>query len=137
MGNLGAVSALSSVHLPPNGSYNHNVGLLPQLPVNPTFRMLTTCSWEQSDTAVKVYVPLRGVQTELLRATFGTNSLEACPSCWAVVCAGAHSLGINVKHCHSYIMHFNSMIRTAGKAQLSHGSMPGIHRSTSGILCAG
>ena len=85
MGNLGAVSALSSVHLPPNGSYNHNVGLLPQLPLNPTFRMLTTCSWEQSDTAVKVYVPLRGVQTELLRATFGTNSLEACPSCWAVI----------------------------------------------------
>ena len=42
-----------------------------------TFRMLTTCSWEQSDTMVKVYVPLRGVQTELLRSHFTMTSVEA------------------------------------------------------------
>lgn len=42
-----------------------------------TFRTLTTCSWEQSDTMVKVYVPLRGVQTELLRSSFTMSSLEA------------------------------------------------------------
>ena len=44
-----------------------------------TFRMLTTCSWEQSDTMVKVYVPLRGVQTELLRSHFTMTSVEARP----------------------------------------------------------
>jgi hypothetical protein len=33
----------------------------------PLFRPLTTYSWEQSDGLVKIYVPLRGVQTELLR----------------------------------------------------------------------
>ncbi len=33
----------------------------------PTFRTLTTYSWEQSDMLVKIYVPLRGVQTDLLR----------------------------------------------------------------------
>ena len=38
--------------------------------------VLTTCSWEQSDTMVKVYVPLRGVQTDMLRATFTPNSVE-------------------------------------------------------------
>ena len=40
------------------------------------FRVLTTCSWEQSDTMVKVYVPLRGVQTDMLRAVFTPTSLE-------------------------------------------------------------
>ncbi len=35
----------------------------------PLFRPLTTFSWEQSDGLVKIYVPLRGVQTELLRCT--------------------------------------------------------------------
>lgn len=33
----------------------------------PLFRPLTTYSWEQSDGLVKIYVPLRGVQTDLLR----------------------------------------------------------------------
>jgi hypothetical protein len=42
----------------------------------PLFRPLTTYSWEQSDGLVKIYVPLRGVQTELLRATFTLKSLE-------------------------------------------------------------
>jgi hypothetical protein len=42
----------------------------------PLFRPLTTYSWEQSDGLVKIYVPLRGVQTELLRATFTPTSLE-------------------------------------------------------------
>ena len=44
-----------------------------------SFRVLTTCSWEQSDTMVKVYVPLRGVQTDMLRATFTNNSVEVRP----------------------------------------------------------
>ncbi len=44
-----------------------------------SFRVLTTCSWEQSDTMVKVYVPLRGVQTDMLRATFTANSVEVRP----------------------------------------------------------
>ena len=33
----------------------------------PLFRPLTTYSWEQSDGLIKIYVPLRGVQTDLLR----------------------------------------------------------------------
>jgi hypothetical protein len=41
------------------------------------FCALTTCSWEQSDTMVKVYVPLRGVQTDMLRPTFTPTSVEA------------------------------------------------------------
>ena len=45
-------------------------------PAGEPFRVLTTCSWEQNDTMVKVYVPLRGVQTDMLRATFHLNSLE-------------------------------------------------------------
>ena len=40
------------------------------------FRVLTTCSWEQSDMMVKIYVPLRGVQTDMLRAVFTPTSLE-------------------------------------------------------------
>ena len=32
-----------------------------------TFRTLTTYSWEQSNMLVKIYVPLRGVQTDMLR----------------------------------------------------------------------
>ncbi|CAL8463508.1 g3042 [Coccomyxa elongata] len=40
------------------------------------YRVLTTCSWEQSDTMVKVYVPLRGVQTDMLRTTFTPTSVE-------------------------------------------------------------
>ena len=46
-------------------------------PAGEPFRVLTTCSWEQSDTMVKVYVPLRGVQTDMLRATFHPTALEA------------------------------------------------------------
>ena len=40
------------------------------------FRALSTCSWEQTDSIVKVYVPLRGVQTELLRAVFEPTFVE-------------------------------------------------------------
>lgn len=43
------------------------------------YRVLTTCSWEQSDTMVKVYVPLRGVQTDMLRTTFTSSSVEVHP----------------------------------------------------------
>ena len=45
-------------------------------PAGEPFRVLTTCSWEQNDTMVKVYVPLRGVQTDMLRASFQLSSLE-------------------------------------------------------------
>lgn len=41
-----------------------------------SFRTLTTYSWEQSDMLVKIYVPLRGVQTDMLRATFSHMGLE-------------------------------------------------------------
>lgn len=51
-------------------------------PGNPTampaqpFQQLTTCSWEQNDTIVKVYVPLKGIQTDMLRPAFTSNSAE-------------------------------------------------------------
>ena len=45
-------------------------------PPEAPFRILTTCSWEQNPYTVKVYVPLHGVKTELLRAVFEKNSLE-------------------------------------------------------------
>ncbi len=49
------------------------------------YRVLTTCSWEQSDTMVKVYVPLRGVQTDMLRTTFTPTSVEVTAR--SVTCA--------------------------------------------------
>lgn len=47
----------------------------PMLPAPPC-QQLTTCSWEQNDTIVKVYVPLRGIQTDMLRPVFTSNSAE-------------------------------------------------------------
>ena len=44
------------------------------------FAQLTTCSWEQNDTIVKVYVPLRGVQTDMLRPVFTPTSAEVVHS---------------------------------------------------------
>ena len=61
----------------PIGGFNPSGGAGPSAGGDASFRVLTTCSWEQSDAMVKVYVPLRGVQTEMLRATFTPNSVEA------------------------------------------------------------
>ena len=48
----------------------------PQLPVEAPFRILTTCSWEQNAYTVKIYVPLQGVKTDLLRAVFQPDTLH-------------------------------------------------------------
>lgn len=40
------------------------------------FHMLSTCSWEQSDEALRLYVPLRGVHSELVRASFRSSWVE-------------------------------------------------------------
>ena len=48
----------------------------PHLPVEAPFRILTTCSWEQNDYTVKIYVPLQGVKTDLLRAVFQPDTLH-------------------------------------------------------------
>lgn len=71
----------SSAPLPvlPALRYGMNLQLLnpqPAVPAEAPFRILTTCSWEQSSYTVKLYVPLHGVKTELLRAVFEPNSLE-------------------------------------------------------------
>lgn len=50
---------------------NHNNGPMPT-----DFKTLDTCSWEQTDSFVKVYVPLRGVHTDLLLPHFTSNSVE-------------------------------------------------------------
>ena len=57
---------------PPQASF----ALSLPVPAPPVFRTLSTCSWEQTESVVKVYVPLRGVHTELLRAVFEPNSVE-------------------------------------------------------------
>lgn len=44
---------------------------------SPLFRPLTTYSWEQSDGLVKIYVPLRGVQTNLLRSVSLHNHVSS------------------------------------------------------------
>ena len=59
------------------------------LPAQP-FQQLTTCSWEQNDTIVKVYVPLRGIQTDMLRHVFTPNSAEVShPAARHICCQGA------------------------------------------------
>ena len=40
---------------------------------------LDVCTCEQTPTAIKVYVPLRGVQTEMLRSAFTMSSVEVRP----------------------------------------------------------
>ncbi|KAK9815328.1 hypothetical protein WJX72_001846 [[Myrmecia] bisecta] len=45
-------------------------------PADRQLRVLTVCSWEQTESMVKVYIPLRGVQTDLLRAVFEPLSVE-------------------------------------------------------------
>ncbi len=58
------------IDLPQFGAADMNV---------PTFRTLTTYSWEQSDMLVKIYVPLRGVQTDLLRCCSLDASFASIP----------------------------------------------------------
>jgi hypothetical protein len=45
-------------------------------PVPTEFKTLDTCSWEQTESWVKVYVPLRGVHSDLLYPHFTSNSVE-------------------------------------------------------------
>lgn len=59
--------------------YGMNLQLMkgqPQIPVEASFRILTTCSWEQNAFTVKIYVPLHGVKTDLLRAVFEPHMLD-------------------------------------------------------------
>ncbi len=59
--------------------YGMNLQLVngqPQLPMEAPFRILTTCSWEQNAYTVKIYVPLHGVKTDLLRAVFEPHMLD-------------------------------------------------------------
>ena len=62
----------------PAFAYGMNLQLVrgqPEVPMQP-FRILTTCSWEQNPYTVKIYVPLHGVKTELLRAAFQPHTLD-------------------------------------------------------------
>lgn len=62
----------------PAFAYGMNLQLVrgqPQMPMEP-FRILTTCSWEQNAYTVKIYVPLHGVKTDLLRAVFQPHTLD-------------------------------------------------------------
>lgn len=59
--------------------YGMNLQLVngqPQLPMEAPYRILTTCSWEQNAYTVKIYVPLHGVKTDLLRAVFEPHMLD-------------------------------------------------------------
>ena len=56
------------LRLPPPAQYGIDLSqFTSQELASATFRSLTTFSWEQSDMLVKIYVPLRGVQTDMLR----------------------------------------------------------------------
>lgn len=62
----------------PAFAYGMNLQLVrgqPQTPTQP-FRILTTCSWEQNAYTVKIYVPLHGVKTDLLRAVFQPHTMD-------------------------------------------------------------
>ena len=75
--NMQAAPSSSSTILPAF-AYGMSLQLVkgqPQLPTEP-FRILTTCSWEQNAYTVKVYVPLHGVKTDLLRAVFQPHMLD-------------------------------------------------------------
>ena len=59
--------------------YGMNLQLMkgqPQMAMEAPFRILTTCSWEQNAYTVKIYVPLHGVKTDLLRAVFEPHMLD-------------------------------------------------------------
>ena len=75
MGGLPEHSGLPSPMGPQLWPLAFTAGNPPMLPAQP-FQQLTTCSWEQNDTIVKVYVPLRGIQTDMLRPVFTPNSAE-------------------------------------------------------------
>lgn len=71
LGGVGASPFYSDVEVLPALQY----GISVSLPAKSQYRPLTTCSWEQNETMVKVYVPLRGVQTENLRSVFDATSV--------------------------------------------------------------
>lgn len=54
-------------------------GISVALPAKSHYLPLTVCSWEQNETMIKVYVPLRGVQTENLRSVFDATSILVQP----------------------------------------------------------
>eukprot|EP00884_Botryococcus_braunii_P009848 jgi/Botrbrau1/18865/Bobra.177_2s0025.1 len=56
---------------PPYGYNTRLVSYNPQ-----AFKVLDYCNWEQTDTWVKVYVPLRGVHTDMLQASFSRTSVQ-------------------------------------------------------------
>ena len=44
-----------------------------------SFITLTSCTWEQDVSGLKVYIPLRGVHTDMVRTHFTRHSVEASP----------------------------------------------------------
>lgn len=82
-----ASAGLLPLSLPPPPPPPGSRQMLPRLPrgVNPRLaqpkhsqpiQLLTNFSWEQSSTHVKVYVPLRGVQTDMLYPIFMPDRVE-------------------------------------------------------------
>ena len=55
---------------------------------NPTdssvFIKLETCNYEQNAETLRIYIPLRGVQTDMIKSTFSSRSAEVSScSCWS------------------------------------------------------
>lgn len=78
------------------------------MPMQP-FRILTTCSWEQNAYTVKIYVPLHGVKTDLLRAVFQPHTLDIKAVNLQVGARSCSELAFGVLNwsslCHSNIPH--------------------------------
>ena len=74
------MQALGSLHMdnPLMDALNHDAS---------SFLTLTTCSWEQDVSCLKVYIPLRGVHNDMIRTHFTRHSVEvrcACCACCAL-----------------------------------------------------
>ena len=93
----GTFSQMSGLPERPAGPSGLGPALWPQLPLPGAmapgapvsalqFQQLTTCSWEQNDVILKVYVPLRGVQTDMLHAIFTPSSAEVSSCCPVRLC---------------------------------------------------
>ena len=56
---------------------------LPHPSDSSVFVKLETCNYEQNAEMLRIYIPLRGVQTDMIKATFHTRSAEVllafCP----------------------------------------------------------
>lgn len=57
-----------------------------------SFIALTSCSWEQDVSCLKVYIPLRGVHDDMIRTHFTRHSVEVTHPCDSYLSQSAQAL---------------------------------------------